>query len=107
MMEVEAAAGAAAADPKLTCDVFNNEPVGIIQYHDVQAATPNTTKTVFFYAAFADSTAAMGPGAQEDHEDLQAEWMDFHVANERLRFGPEKEVARKVWQDMERSELKC
>lgn len=95
------------ADPKLTCDVFNNEPVGIVRYHDVQAATPNTTKTVFFYAAFADSTAAMGPGAQEDHEDLQAEWVGFQVAGDRLRFGAEKDVMWKVWRDMERSGFKC
>lgn len=100
------AVAVAAADPKLTCDKFNNELVGVVQYPDLQAATPNTVKTVFFFAAFADSTAAMGLGAQEDHEDLQAEWVDFQVANQRLRFGPEKEATWKVRRDMERSGLK-
>jgi hypothetical protein len=106
-MVSEAAAATAAPDPKLTCDTFNNELVGIVQYPDLQAATSNTIKTVFFFAAFADSTAVMGPGAQEEHEDLQARWVDFHVASERLRFGPEKEAMWKVWGDMERSGLKC
>lgn len=97
----------ATVDSKVTCDILNNEPVGIVQYPDLQAATPNTMKTVFFFAASADSTAAMGLGAQEDHEDLQAEWMDFRVADQRLRFGPEKEAMWKVRRDMERSGLKC
>ncbi|KJR82655.1 uncharacterized protein SPSK_03539 [Sporothrix schenckii 1099-18] len=96
---------ATVVDPKLTCGLFNSELVGVIQYPDLQAATPNTIKTVFFFAAFADSTAAMGPGAQEDHEDLRAEWVDFQIASQRLRFRPEKEAMWKVRQDMARSGL--
>ncbi len=94
-------------DPKLISDLFNSEMVGIVQYPDLQAETPNTVKTVFFYAALADSTMPMGDGAQEEHEDLLAEWVDFYVADERLRFGPEKEVMWKVWRDMKRSGIKC
>ncbi|CAK7245779.1 MAG: hypothetical protein STHCBS139747_007371 [Sporothrix thermara] len=94
-------------DPKLTCHVFNSELIGVVHYPDLQAVTPNTIKMVFFYAAFADSTAVMGTGAQEDHEDLSAEWVDFRVAGDRLRFESEKEAVWKVRQDMERSGLKC
>ncbi|CAK7226751.1 hypothetical protein SBRCBS47491_006335 [Sporothrix bragantina] len=94
-------------DAKLTSHVFNNELIGIVQYPDLQVATPQTIKTVFFFAAFADSTAAMGAGAQEDHEDLQAEWVDFKIAGDRLRFSSEKEAVYKARQDMKRSGLEC
>lgn len=91
------------ADPKVTNDLFNTEFVGIVRYSDLQATTPGTIKTVFFYAATADSTAPLGPGALEDHEDLRAEWVGFQEASKRLRFGPEKEVICKVEDDMKRS----
>ncbi|OAA62483.1 nudix hydrolase [Niveomyces insectorum RCEF 264] len=101
------AAAAATADPKVTSDVFNNELVGIVQYPDLQASTPYTIKTVFFFAAHADSSAPMGVGAQEDHEDLRAEWVDYEVADQRLRFDPEKEAVWKVRRDMHRSGISC
>ncbi|EFX02014.1 nudix hydrolase [Grosmannia clavigera kw1407] len=89
-------------DLKLTRNLLNSELIGIVQYPDLQAATVDTTKTVFFYAAVADSTAPLGPGAREDHEDLIAEWVNFREAGKRLRFRPEQEAVCKLEDDMKR-----
>ena len=90
-------------DPNVTSNRLNTEPVGIVRYPDLQVSTPGTMKTVFFFAAYADSTAPMGAGAQEDHEDLLAEWVEYQVADKRLRFVAETEAMWKVKNDIART----
>lgn len=90
-------------DPGLTTTLPNNEFIATVHYLDLQAATPDTEKTVFFFAAAADSTQPFGSHGQEDHEKLRAEWVDIDTALDLLRFEAEKNVVRKAVQDASRT----
>ncbi len=93
-------------DPDLTEGLDNLEFVGMIQYPDPQAVTPRTEKTVFYFAATADSRAPLQPNSQDQHEDLEPRWVEVDCAAGLLRFKAEGDAVWKVVGDLERTGIR-
>lgn len=85
-----------AVDPAITVDTLHEEAVGVVVHPDSQADFPGTIKMIFFFAAQADSTAAAGPQALEEHEKLDAVWLPIADAGQKLQFSSERDVVARV-----------
>ncbi len=96
-----------AADPSITTNVENTEFISVVVYDDMQARMPDAARVVFYFAAQADSTAPLGPDAQEleKHERLRAEWVPMDAAVKMLRFSGEVMTVWKLAVEMRRSGL--
>lgn len=90
---------AAPGNPQVTKGRPSTDYLGACIYPDPQSDAP-ALKTVFYFAATADSTVAPKLGTQEAHEKLVASWVPVAEAVTKLRFQGEKAVVRKALDDV-------
>lgn len=89
-------------NPDITEGLPSTEFIGACLYPDPQSET-ESLKTVFYYAATADSTARPDMGTQEAWEKLEPRWVDIHEVSTTLRFEGEIAAVRKAVEDVRKT----
>ncbi|KAK4192741.1 NUDIX hydrolase domain-like protein [Podospora australis] len=90
---------------RITEDEWSREFIGACFYPDPQSATP-AWKTVYYYAAFADSTAVADPSVQPEGETAVGKWIPLHEVEETVFFSAERMTIWKGKSDVEKSGYK-
>ena len=87
-----------AKSPQVTHGVLNNEFVGAVHYPDPQSDAP-AIKSMFYFAAVADSTVEPDRGTSEAYEKLETHWLPVSEIPRKLRFQAEIWVVQKALRD--------
>ncbi|KAK0628627.1 hypothetical protein B0T17DRAFT_488116 [Bombardia bombarda] len=90
-------------NPLVTDGFVSTEYLGGCLHEDPDAA--GSTKTTFFYAATADSTAVPETDTQEEWEKLVPSWIDISDAATTLRFKGEVAAVMKAVEDARKTGL--
>jgi 8-oxo-dGTP pyrophosphatase MutT (NUDIX family) len=91
-------------NPQITEGRHSTEFLGCCLYPDPQSDTP-ALKSVFYFAATADSTVAPEQGTQEAWEKLETRWVPVDEAATYLRFQGEIDAVKKAVGDTEKTGL--
>ena len=96
--EVGAPSKTAKKSPQVTHGILNNEFVGAVHYPDPQSDAP-AIKSMFYFAAEADSTVEPDRGTSEAYEKLETHWLPVSEIPSKLRFQAEIWVVQKALRD--------
>ncbi|KAK3335657.1 hypothetical protein B0T19DRAFT_436491 [Cercophora scortea] len=91
-------------NPEITDGQLSYEFVGACTYSDPQTVVP-ASKTVYFFAATADSTVTPRTGTQEAWENYVSCWVPISEVARKLRFKAEVAAVMKALDDVKKTGL--